>query len=242
MKDKKSQFWVYGKHSCIAVIKNINRSIKRILVTHNNVLLIPKTLLNKTEVVEAKKIGEIIKVNNAIIQGIAVLTEPLKQPNLKEFFSLSKDEKQLVIILDHVLDPQNIGSIFRSAASFGAKAVISTVDNCPTDTISLIKASVGTFELVPFIRVINLVRAIKLLKEQDYWVIGLDGQAEQSICDIDPLSYKKIALALGSEEKGLRLLTQKNCDLVLKITMHKSIESLNVSCAAAIALHQFRRI
>ena len=242
MKDKKSQYWIYGQRSCNAAIRNPNRFIKKILITHQNLSSIPKELLNKTEIVEAAKINRIIEINNAVVQGIAVLTKHLKQPNLKEFLHLTKDEQQLVILLDHVLDPQNIGSIFRSAAAFGAKTIISTFDNCPTETASLIKASVGTFELIPFIHVVNLVQAINLLKEHDYWVIGLDGQAKQSIQNINSSSYKRIALILGSEGKGLRLLTRKNCDLILKITMQQNVESLNVSCAAAIALYQLNKI
>ncbi|AEI88639.1 MAG: 23S rRNA (guanosine(2251)-2'-O)-methyltransferase RlmB [Candidatus Midichloria mitochondrii] len=233
---EKNTHWLYGKHNCLAVLKNPNRLIKKILVTKSNRRLVPSTFVNKTEVIENKQLAAILKNHDAVIQGIAVLTELLKQPGLDNFIDINK-AKRLVVILDQILDPQNVGGIFRSAAAFSVDAVMTTIDNSPHETPSLTKSAAGTFELIPFIRVVNLVQSIEILKKHGFWVIGLDGEAENYLNTFNPVSYNKIVLVLGSEEKGLRPLTKKHCDFILKIPMNQAVESLNVSCAAAIALY-----
>jgi len=234
---KNSEYWLYGKHTCLAAINNKNRLIRKILVVKKNQHLIPEMFAKKTEVVDSKEIINILKNNDATTQGIAVLTEPLIQPSLNELID-DKKRDQLLVILDQISDPQNIGAIFRSAAAFSADAIVSTIDNCPKEIDSLVKSTVGTFELLPFIHVVNLSQALKTLKDNGYWIIGLDGQANNSINTFTRSLHDKIALVLGSEGRGLRPLTKANCDFIFKIPMASAVESLNVSCAAGIALYQ----
>ncbi|WHQ46591.1 MAG: 23S rRNA (guanosine(2251)-2'-O)-methyltransferase RlmB [Candidatus Midichloria sp.] len=235
--ESKKNYWLYGKHNCLAVLKNQNRLIKKILVTKPNQPLVPSAFINKTEIMESKKLMATLKIHDAVTQGVAVLTKPLKQPALDDFINIKK-VKQLVVILDQILDPQNIGGVFRSAAAFSVDAVITTTDHSLQETPSLTKAAAGTFELIPFIHVVNLAQSIGVLKNNGFWMIGLDSKIDNYINTFNASSYDKIALVLGSEEKGLRLLTKKHCDFILKISMNQAVESLNVSCAAAIALYQ----
>lgn len=240
MKNRKNvnEYWLYGKHVCVSLLKNKNRLIKKILVTKQNCHIIPQSFSDKMHITTNEKITEVLKTSTVHSQGIAVLTNHLIQPSLDSFLS-SKQEKSSVVILDQVTDPQNIGSIFRSAAAFAIDGVISTTDNCPNENQGILKAAAGTFELLPFVKVINLVQAIDKLKKNGYWICGLDGDAEHSINDeltTNILKNDKIALVLGSEDSGIRNLTRKHCDLIFKIPMHHHVQSLNVSCATAIAL------
>ena len=234
---KNNPFWIYGKHCSIAALQNPNRIIKRLLVTKQNQDIVTNFGL-KAEIVDNKYIYDTVNNDDAVIQGIAILTNPLKQPTLNEFLQTNSTKlKSRVVILDQLSDPQNVGAIFRSAVAFNADAIITTSDNSAGETPGLIKAAAGAFEVMPFIEVVNLAQAIKTLKDHGYWALGLDGSAQNSISTIRN-DYDKAALILGSEEKGIRPLTLKNCDVTLSIPMNKKMESLNVATAAAIALYE----
>ena len=142
-------------------------------------------------------------------------------------------------MLDQVTDPHNIGAILRSAAAFEAAAVILPDANAPEESGTLAKSACGGLEIVPLIRVPNLVRAIETLKKVGFWVIGLDGSAKKTMAQ-DKLPAKTVFI-LGSEGDGLRRLTAENCDYMLKLPISDKMESLNVSNAAAIALYEFNR-
>ena len=233
---KNHQFWIYGKHCVTAALSNSNRAIERVLITKQNTLLMEKLEWKKFEVVDSNYIDDVVNDHRAVVQGIAVLVNQLKQPLLNDFLKCGSAQS-IVLIIDQLSDPQNVGAIFRSATAFGAKAVITSVDNSVGETPGLLKSAAGAFELIPFIEVVNLAQAISILKEFGYWIIGLDGKSKDNIAEIRT-DYDKIALVLGSEEKGMRYLTQKNCDIVTSIPISNDIESLNVSTAAAIALYE----
>ena len=233
-----NEYWLYGNHSCKAALYNHNREIKKILLKKSNLDLVPLHLHNKVEFLENGKLPTNVS-KELVAQGIAILTKPLKQPSITEFLDrYDQPEKELLILLDHVSDPQNIGSIFRSAAAFSVSGIITTLDNAPGERQSMVKAAVGAFESLPFIQINNLVNAIKILKQYGYWIIGLDCDTEKSLTDYKRAPREKTVLILGSEEKGLRELTKKHCDFLLKIPINRDVESLNVACAAAIALYK----
>lgn len=237
-------YWAYGKHSCIRMLNNPQRKIKKILVTKNNYNLIPSTLLHITQLVEYSKITEMTKHQDVVHQGIAISTEYLPQINIETYLQRSQSmitrsaSPELIVMLDQISDPQNIGNIFRSAACFNVSAIVTTFDNAPKETASLVKTAVGAFELIPFINVTNLVNTLQLLKKHGYWICGLEGEATQTIKTIGAMQYDKLVVVLGSEDSGLRELTRKNCDLLGKIAIDSHMESLNVATAAAIALYE----
>jgi 23S rRNA (guanosine2251-2'-O)-methyltransferase len=227
--------WIYGKHASLAAMKNPKRVISRILVNRNaqNDIAIPENLQHKTQLVDNKMIESLLPAGS-VHQGIAVQSAPLPETSLEDFCSIEKAHS-VVVLLDQVTDPHNVGAVLRSAAAFGADAVITTTHNAPQETGTLAKSASGTLELVPLIRVTNLASAIDMLKTSGYWVLGLDGYAETTLNKVTP--YAKTALILGSEEKGMRRLTREHCDILVKLPISDAVESLNVSNAAAISLY-----
>jgi 23S rRNA (guanosine2251-2'-O)-methyltransferase len=146
----------------------------------------------------------------------------------------------LVVVLDQVQDPHNVGAVMRSASAFGASVVINTFRNSPPEGGVLAKSASGAMEMVRYIRVRNLADSISYLKTQGFWVIGLGGEATESITIVK--KYDKIALVMGAEGKGLRQKTRDFCDLIANIPIRREQESLNISNAAAIALYEASKI
>lgn len=232
-----NSIWLYGKHSVLAALDNPRRQINRILVTrnvHNDFKhLLPKT----TEMVEDKKISHEIGNKDAVHQGIAIEVEPLNYTEISEIPDI--DESRLVVLLDQVTDPHNVGAVLRSASAFGASAVITTERNSPAETGVLAKSASGALEYVPYVRVINLSVVINELKELGFTVIGLDGEAKESITQL--AGHQKLAIVMGAEGSGMRHKTREFCDLLVKIPINEAQESLNISNAAAIALWEAKR-
>jgi 23S rRNA (guanosine2251-2'-O)-methyltransferase len=141
----------------------------------------------------------------------------------------------VVLVLDQITDPHNVGAIFRSAAAFGAAAIVTTARHSPEATGVLAKSASGALEHVPLITVQNLARGLAALKARGFFVVGLDSDGDSELARL-PLR-KPLALVLGAEGKGLRQLTKDTCDHVARLALPGAIKSLNVSNAAAIALH-----
>ena len=159
----------------------------------------------------------------------------LKQTFNKKQLRLSKQES-LILLLDNIQDPANIGAIIRNAAAFGVDSIIMTNKNTSLENSSIARTSAGAIEKVNLYSIPNLRQVIKLLKEHNYWIVGLDGNTNKAI---DTKYLKgKIGLVLGAEGSGMRHLTKQHCDYLLKIPIEK-IESLNVSCASSIACYLY---
>ena len=148
-------------------------------------------------------------------------------------------DKCLLLVLDGVEDPHNIGACLRTADAVGVNAVVVSKNRSPGITPVVRKVASGAADTVPFIAVSNLARTLQQLKDNDVWVIGAAGETETSIFDCKP--SKKMALVMGAEEKGLRRLTRESCDELVKIPMSGSVESLNVSVATGICLYALQR-
>jgi 23S rRNA (guanosine2251-2'-O)-methyltransferase len=236
--------WLYGKHAVLSALENPERRIKRLMVTKRSHDQYQPDLteihLNHRALNPEIATIEVFDKNlptDSVHQGIALLTDPLPDAHLEDCCTIIPDQKNLVLILDQVTDPHNVGAIIRSAAAFGARAVITTDRHAPPESGVLAKSASGALEALPWVRVTNLSRALDQLAEMGYWRIGLDGHAEQDVRDIN--FGDNIALVLGAEGKGIRKGTADHCDGLVKLPISRTVESLNVSNAAAVALYVF---
>lgn len=223
---------IYGTHAVEAVVANPRRVVHRLLATRNAAERLIPALNHRNlvpEIVTAAQIERLLGTD-AVHQGLAVETEPLLSPALADLAGMP-----LVIVLDRVTDPQNVGAVLRSAAAFGAGALVMTERHAPPATGALAKAASGALEHVALVPVKNLARALDTLARQGFERIGLDSGAAEPLeaCAASP----PLALVLGAEGTGLRRLTRETCDRLCRLTTSGPIASLNVSNAAAVALH-----
>ena len=230
--------FLYGKHVVSLAVKNPRRKIKEIYAMKET--LAEMHLPSNLPVRPADRHSlDLLVGPGAVHQGIVAKCDPLPPVDLKDFIaSVENKEKCLIVILDQVTDPHNIGAIMRSAVAFHAEAVIMPEAGAPNETGVLAKSASGATELIPLIRVSNLARAMEMLKKVGFWCVGLDGYAKDFITDHK--LPKKCVMIFGAED-GMRRLTMENCDMVVKLPMNPAIESLNVSNAAAVAMYEWNR-
>ncbi len=238
--------WIYGTHAVLAALANPERDCHRLLLTKEAAEGLDERLtavrstrrdLPQSEIISRETLASRLGTE-AVHQGIALLAGPAPERDLGDICRIAgMRPKAAVVVLDQVEDPRNVGAILRSAAAFGALAIIVTERHSPQTTAVLAKAASGALESVPLVRVANLVRAIEELKAAGFWVAGFDAEAETSLETAEMAA--RTALVLGAEGKGLRRLTREHCDFLLRIPMAQAGASLNVSNAAAIALYAF---
>ncbi len=191
------------------------------------------------EIVDRRDL-EAVLPPGAVHQGVVVQADPLPAIDLKAFLEdLAEVSEIRLVVLDQASDPRNIGAVLRSAAAFGARAVIVQDRHAPDATAALAKAASGALETVPLVRVVNVARALRGLKEAGFWLIGLDGAADLPLAGAGPGG--RVVLVLGAEGGGLRRLTREACDALVRIPIGPAVESLNLSTAAAIALYELAR-
>jgi 23S rRNA (guanosine2251-2'-O)-methyltransferase len=227
--------WIYGVHASQAALANPERYPKRILAVSGTDL--PKNIKESGQSIEwvEKSALDQILGRQAVHQGVAVLVSALPDLDLDAACEPIPGRRNIVVLLDRVTDPHNVGAILRSAAAFGARAVIVTDRHAPEATAALAKVASGALEKIPMVRVVNLARALDDLADHGYWRIGLDGKAEATLTQASSGS-QNIALVLGAEGEGLRRLTTERCDQLARLPISDAVESLNVSNAAAVAL------
>lgn len=233
---------LFGRHAVFAALDNPARKINRVLLTAQAKKELGEFGKIPVSVVEGAHLQSILPPG-AVHQGIAVETRPLEQPSLEELISSPLEgggQGGVIVLLDQVTDPHNVGAILRSAAAFDAAAVIVTDRHAPAESGVMAKAASGAMEIVPLIAVGNLSQAIEKLKKAGYWIYGLSGHATQTLAEAKP--DQKTALVLGAEGDGMRRLTSENCDFLVKLSMSDKMESLNVSNAAAVALYEIYRL
>ena len=223
--------YLYGMHTVRAALDNPHRIKKTLLVTPNALNRLKETgEIGKVPVKETtpKELDRLLG-GEAVHQGAALEVDPVGRFTLKDI-----DPLRLVVVLDQLTDPHNVGAILRTACAFGADAVITTARHSPRETGVMAKSASGALDLVPMIEVRNLGDALETLKERGLTVLGFDSEAPAPLkarTDDRPM-----AVVLGAEGKGLRQRTRELCDEMVRLDMPGPIKSLNVSNAAAIAL------
>jgi 23S rRNA (guanosine2251-2'-O)-methyltransferase len=232
--------WLYGLHAVAAALANPRRRLRRLLLTVEAeaelARRLPPPWRVQAERAERTRFQTFLP-EDAVHQGAALLAEPLPSADLAAAVAAAPGP---VLVLDQVTDPRNVGAILRSAAAFGAAAVVLQDRNAPPETAALARAASGALEIVPVVREVNLARALLELKRAGFWVVGLAGEAPTAMGAAD-LGRRRIALVLGSEEAGLRRLQRETCDELVRLPIAPAMESLNVAAAAAVALYELVR-
>ena len=247
--NNKSFSEIFGSHAVYAALHNPERIHKKLFVSQNQRENLDKNINKLVPEINELHSKEMFKMfgNDSTHQGIVLRTSKLIQPNLEKILLESKDLKSdIVVMLDQITDPHNIGSIMRSCSLFNCNSIIVSNDNAPDITATMAKAASGALETVNYISVVNLSRAIIQFKKNNYWIYGLD--SNEKLRDNKNLDLpSKCLLVFGSEGKGMRNLTKKECDQLISIPIKKNIDynidSLNVANACSIALYEhFKKI
>ncbi|MEH2607890.1 23S rRNA (guanosine(2251)-2'-O)-methyltransferase RlmB [Bradyrhizobium sp. AZCC 1693] len=223
---------LYGWHTVSAALANPERQIRKLFLTENAARRLAD------ENIDTRIPPEIVRPNaidqrlgpDAVHQGLLAEAEPLPAPDID---TLPQDG--IVLVLDQITDPHNVGAIMRSAAAFAVKAIVTTARHSPEATGVLAKSASGALELVPLVTVQNLARALNELNDRGFMTVGLDSEGTE---DLGAVALQQpLALVLGAEGKGLRQLTRETCSVVARLDMPGEIKSLNVSNAAVLALY-----
>ena len=236
--------WLAGIHAVAAALENPERKIFRLLATAEAARTHDHLLKTRSPVgveIAAKNEIERHLPAGTVHQGIAAQVDPLPALHIDDLIALAQDRQDaIIVVLDQVTDPHNVGAILRSAAAFGALGVVVPDRHAPEETTALAKSASGALERMPLVRVTNLARALDDLKKGGFWICGLAADGPVTLAQATLTG--KIALALGAEGDGLRRLTRETCDHLVRLPMTGNMESLNVSNAAAVALYEFVRL
>ena len=236
---------LYGLHAVAAALANPLRRARRLHATHRAMaelqqrVAVPASL--PIDLVESARVREMAPPG-AVTQGLLLEAAPLPARDLAAAAPVP-GERSLLVVLDQVTDPMNVGAILRSAAAFGARALVTQERHSPPETGALARAAAGALDVLPWIRVPNLARALDRLAGMGYWRIGLAATAEMTLAEA-VRGNGAVALVLGAEGRGLRPLSERHCDQLAAIPIAPAqplIDSLNVSNAAAVALYELVR-
>ena len=234
---------IYGNHPAKSALLSSNRSCYLLCTTEKkfdywNDFVISNEVNIKIVLLETFELNNISNSNNH--QGIVVFASKIIKKKLSEYLKKLSSKKTRILILDQLTDPQNVGSIIRSAFAFNFDAVCLLKNNSPIETPSLIKASAGEIDNIQILEIGNLVQEIKILKKQNFFIYGLDGEGKIKIQEIDKTD-NRIALIIGAEGKGLRNLTKQNVDGLVKIDINYKCNSLNAANAATVAMYEISK-
>jgi 23S rRNA (guanosine2251-2'-O)-methyltransferase len=231
---------IWGRHPVLAALANpARKGMGRLIATPDRAAEIEAGGLaphgHRAEVMDVAELARLLPPG-AVHQGLVFKVAPLEGVPLAE---LAQPAKGVIVMLDQITDPQNVGAIFRSALAFGARGVVVQDRHSPALAGALAKAAVGATERLPHARVTNLSRALETLAEAGWRAVGLDGATEVDLADA--LDGSPTVLVMGSEGDGIRRLVAEHCEVLARIPMPGGFESLNVSNAAAVALYEATR-
>ncbi len=224
---------MWGKHAVAAALDNPARKVLRAWSTREAAasMQFPDTV--PVTFADVADLGRLVPAD-APHQGVVIEVEPLEDIWLGDLLG-DAPERAVLLVLDQVTDPHNVGAILRSAAAFGACGIVTQDRHSPPESGALAKAASGALERMPWARVVNLARALEEIGEAGFWRIGLAGEADMDLKEA--LGPARIALVLGAEGPGLRPNTREHCDALARLPISGDVESLNVSNAAAVALY-----
>lgn len=224
---------LWGKHAVAAALDNSDRKVLRAWATREaaGFMQFPKDVA--VTLADVADLGRLVP-HDAPHQGVVIEVEPLEDAWLDGLLTAAS-ERSILLVLDQVTDPHNVGAILRSAAAFGAIGIVTQDRHSPPESGVIAKAASGALERLPWARVVNLARALEEIAEAGFWRIGLTGDAELELKDA--LGPQRVALVLGAEGAGLRPNTREHCDALARLPITETVESLNVSNAAAVALY-----
>ena len=223
---------LYGWHTVSAALANPRRKIRKLLLTENAARRLAEENIETSvtpEIVRPQLIDQRLGPD-AVHQGMLAEADPLPSPDIATL-----KQEGIVLVLDQITDPHNVGAILRSAAAFAVKAIVTTARHSPEATGVLAKSASGALELVPLVLVQNLARALTALNERGFLTVGLDSEGSEDLSRVE--LREPLALVLGAEGKGLRQLTRETCATVARLDLPGEIKSLNVSNAAVLALY-----
>jgi 23S rRNA (guanosine2251-2'-O)-methyltransferase len=239
-RERPDTVWLFGLHAVREALENPLRDKIQLILTKNASDRLGEVVARSgmtPTIVDPRKFSVPIDPQS-VHQGAAIEVKPLNWGSVSELCAVRRNDNPIVLLLDRVSDPHNVGAILRSAEVFGARAVIAPRRHSAPETGALAKAASGALERQPYLQVPNLARSMSALLEMGYKIFGLDGEAEASLEDaLHVHGAGPIALALGSEGPGLRALTKETCTELVRITASGGFGSLNVSNAAAVALY-----
>jgi 23S rRNA (guanosine2251-2'-O)-methyltransferase len=227
---------IYGVHPVGEALKNPKRKILSLKASKNAADRLAGEIAARgitPEIIHPNVLDRALGAD-AVHQGLLMEARPLRQPRLDEI-----EKSGIVVLLDQVTDPHNVGAILRTCAAFNVTALVATARHSPEASAVLFKSASGAYEHVPFVKVTNLSRAMAELKDYGFRILGLDSEAPEVIPELD--RAPPIAIVLGAEGKGLRQLTRDSCDHLVRLELDGPIKSLNVSNAAAVTLYALTR-
>jgi len=231
---------LWGKHAVQAALLNPLRSHRKLWATREAVAALDGELPADfpLEYAQAADLGRLV-ARDAPHQGLVLECDALDDVFLEDVLAPADEDEDLsgrtLVVLDQVTDPHNVGAILRSAAAFGARAIITQDRHAPPESGVVAKSASGALEIVPWVRVVNLARALEEIAKAGYWRIGLAGDGALTLSQALPTGA--VALVVGAEGEGLRHNIIQHCDAIARLPISDAIDSLNVSNAAAIALY-----
>jgi 23S rRNA (guanosine2251-2'-O)-methyltransferase len=229
--ERESPVVLYGWHTVSAALRNPARRVRRLWATENAVRRLAEAGISLSVAPELVRPDDLAArlPPDAVHQGLLAEADPLPAGAVEDLGS------GIVLALDQITDPHNVGAIVRTAAAFGVTAIVTTARHSPEATGVLAKSASGGLEAVPLVTVTNLARGLETLRASGFLLVGLAGEAPVDFAAAELRT--PLALVLGAEGKGLRQLTRTTCDLLARLTLPGAVQSLNVSNAAAVALY-----
>jgi 23S rRNA (guanosine2251-2'-O)-methyltransferase len=225
---------LWGRHPVLAALANPQRTVRKVWGTREALALLDLPPVLPIVFAEAPDLGRLVPAD-APHQGLVAEVDPLDDVWLGDLLEEGREDQRPLVVLDQVTDPHNVGAILRSAAAFDALGIVTQDRHAPPESGALARAASGALETVPWVRVVNLSRALDEIGEAGFWRIGLTGHATQTLAQA--MGAQRVAIVLGAEGEGMRHNTEAHCDELARLPISAKVESLNVSNAAAIALY-----